>query len=218
MCGRIQQTIERSELVRTMMHQGLELDVPVVAHEKGTPGQKFLVYRRGGTTRLQWGWRPSWGAQRRRPFIIHARSETVGERKMFRRAYAARRCVIPANAWFERERGKAREAPVWRIAPAGCGIVWLAGIWERIGEDGEDAKEAFVVLTRQAGEAVRTIHDRQPVLIAQDGIKPWIEEGGGVSELELKLTTHSTASEARGRRPAKDNRSGDLLEGLGHVA
>lgn len=156
------------------------------------PGEPVLIARqehgRLETALVLWGLLPDWvkdplapgpdGRARPRPF--NARSETAAAKATFRGAWRHRRCLIPADAFFEKG---------CRIAPANGGLFWLAGLWERwIGPDGSEL-ESCCVLTTRPNALVAPLHDRMPVLIPAGLEEPWLApaDGPGLRALEPLL-------------------------------
>ena len=98
--------------------------------------------------------------------IINARAETVTQKSLFRRSIAARRCVVPATAFYERD--AARRAYTFSLPDS---PLWLAGIYDNV--DGEDR---FVILTTAPNASVSPIHDRMPLTLARSDIRPWLTD------------------------------------------
>ena len=109
--------------------------------------------------------------------IINARAETVTQKSLFRRSIAARRCVVPATAFYERD--AARRAYTFSLPDS---PLWLAGIYDNV--DGEDR---FVILTTAPNASVSPIHDRMPLTLARSDIRPWLTDPAAA--LALLATT-----------------------------
>jgi putative SOS response-associated peptidase YedK len=137
---------------------------------------------------LRWGLVPFWAKD---PGIgsklINARMETVQDKPAFRRAFAARRCLLPADGyyeWYPTEQLTARGKPVKQpffIHPADGGVLAMAGLYEiwRDPTRDEDDPQRFlwtsVVLTTSAEDAVGHIHDRMPLLVEPDRYDAWLD-------------------------------------------
>lgn len=136
-----------------------------------------------GIAMLRWGLIPSWakeakiGAQ-----MINARADTVAEKPAFRAAFKARRCVIPADGFYEWTAAGKVKRP-WRILlgdPAHPRPFAFAGLWERW-RDPAAAKDAplvetFTLITTDAAPAIAQIHHRMPVILTQrDEIDAWLD-------------------------------------------
>ena len=186
MCGRFTQVVEARELAALY---GVEApDVAPPPRWNGAPTQAFLVCRLDAAgwrvlSLQRWGLVPSWARDRaigRR--MINARSETVHERPAFRSAFRRRRCLVPANGWFEWRRTPAGKEPAW-IRLAGGRPFSLAGLWETWGE-GATRMESFTLLTCPAGEALEHVHARQPVVVAPEGYGAWLAAGTPASRVQ----------------------------------
>ena len=124
-----------------------------------------------------------------RPLLINARAETAGEKPMFREAWKAHRCIVPASWYFEwehriRNDGKKETGDKYLIQPSGSAAVWMCGLY-RI----EEGLPAFVVLTREAAESVRFIHDRMPLMLPENLIGEWIRPDGDAGKIMLLAQT-----------------------------
>jgi putative SOS response-associated peptidase YedK len=136
---------------------------------------------------LRWGLVPSWAKD---PAIgnrmINARMETVAEKPAYRRAFASRRCLLPADGYFEwypteekTKAGKPRKQPFF-IRPKDGGVLAMAGLYE-IWKDptrGDDDPERFrwtcTVLTTQAEDTLGRIHDRMPMMVEPERWANWL--------------------------------------------
>ena len=170
MCRRFTQALKVGELVELYGAVASFPDTAWPERWNGVPTQPFLACRLDAARRsvlslLRWGLAPSRARNRAiGSRLINARSETVAGKTAFRAAFRWRRCLAPANGWFE-----------WRRTPAGKAPYWisLAGLWEAWGE-GESWMESFTVLTCRAGEALRPLHGRQPVIVAPEEYGAWL--------------------------------------------
>ncbi len=118
-----------------------------------------------------------------RPLLINARAETAGEKPMFREAWQAHRCIVPASWYFEwehlvRNDGKKETGTKYLIQPRGTAVAWMCGLY-RI----EEGLPAFVILTREADESVRFIHDRMPLMLPEEKVGEWIRPGADAGQL-----------------------------------
>ena len=124
----------------------------------------------------RWGLVPSWAKEIGTKPLINARSETVADKPAFRAAVRRRRCLVPADGFYEwQAREKGPKQP-YRILPAGDGLFAMAGIWE-IWTDPKSADElvTFAVLTTSANAALSELHDRCPVVLEGDARQIWLE-------------------------------------------
>lgn len=123
---------------------------------------------------LHWGLVPPWskdaaGAAR----LINARSETVDEKPSFRSAYQARRCLVPADGFYEWKTEAGVKQP-YRIVVDGGQPIAFAGLWERWEPAGGEALESFTILTTEAAESIREIHHRMPVILPVVAHEAWL--------------------------------------------
>jgi putative SOS response-associated peptidase YedK len=194
MCGRYSLT---SDLDRLLPRLGGRLPVDLAAHHAARPevrpGEPVLALRQEhgviGAALLLWGLLPEWakdplGA----PRPINARAETVAEKASFRGAWRHRRCLLPADAFYEWSGPKGRRRP-WRIQRHDQQLFWLAGVWDRwIGPDGSEV-ESCCVLTTAPNALMAPIHDRMPVILPDGLEEAWLApaDGAGLRALEPLL-------------------------------
>jgi putative SOS response-associated peptidase YedK len=134
---------------------------------------------------VRWGLVPSWakdasGSGR----LINARAETVAVKPAFRRAFAKRRCILPADGYYEwqavAEQGKQRKQPYY-IYPKDGGVLAFAGVYELWRDEAlpADHEHAWLwtaaIITTQATDDVGQIHDRMPMVIAHDLWADWLD-------------------------------------------
>lgn len=110
--------------------------------------------------------------------IINARVERAREKVTFRDSWENRRCVIPASYYFEWEHlttasGKKKTGEKFRIQPEGSRIIFFAGLY-RVEKIKGVKVPVFTILTTEAAEEIRFIHDRMPVMLARDDVDRWV--------------------------------------------
>jgi putative SOS response-associated peptidase YedK len=123
---------------------------------------------------LQWGLVPFWAKDRsigRRTF--NARAETVHEKPSFRAAFRHRRCLIPADGFYEWKREGKRKVP--HVITLTDAPMVFAGLWETWSGPGEEILQSCTILTTEANDAVRPIHDRMPVILRPDDWDLWMD-------------------------------------------
>ncbi|MCI6557820.1 SOS response-associated peptidase [Schaalia hyovaginalis] len=133
---------------------------------------------------LRWGFVPSWAKDPSRP-MINARAETVTEKPSFRAAALRRRCLVPANGYFEWQAGAAGKKQPWFLsAGEGDPLMAFAGIYEAWRDPAPPADPdrgdgawllTFAILTRPAPDALGTIHDRSPLVVPRDMFSDWLD-------------------------------------------
>jgi putative SOS response-associated peptidase YedK len=127
---------------------------------------------------LRWGLIPSWAKD---PTIgnrmINARSETAAEKPSFRAAIRRRRCLVPANGFYEWKRTNGRKQPYF-IGMRDRKIFGFGGIWESWEGGGGKAVLSCALLTTGPNDLLRPIHDRMPVIIAPRDFDLWLSPEG----------------------------------------
>ncbi len=134
---------------------------------------------------MQWGLRPSW-SKKSSMEPINIRIETVQSKPMFRDAYQQRRCIIPADGWYEWMTTPRGKVPFYH-RPTDNSVLLLAGIFEQWSNEG-DVIQTFGLLTQEATSNVAHVHNRMPVLLKSFEAKQWIQEGKvstDTTELEI---------------------------------
>ena len=176
MCGRYSLIASVAELAERFEFDPAGIDHPPRYNVAPTQGVLTVVAgdaRRA--VRMRWGLIPGWttGAPSGRP-MINARAETAAQRPSFREALRRRRCLVPADGFYEWRRTAAGRRPM-RITLASGEPFALAGLWERWrGPGGEDVLSC-AVLTTASNELMRPIHDRMPVIVPRGAEELWLD-------------------------------------------
>jgi putative SOS response-associated peptidase YedK len=195
------------------------------------PGQALPVITDEAPDRMQffeWGFVPSWFDSEGDTGFINARSETVREKRSFREAFERRRCLVPADGFYEWVEASSGKRP-YRVAFEDDRPFAMAGIWERwrpsrrqsglsefgTGDDGSGdghtrVVETFAVLTTEPNETVSELHDRMAVVLAPEEEERWLDaDPDGASDLlgpyPDELVTHPVST--RVNSPANDDPS-----------
>lgn len=176
MCGRFTQA-DIAELDRAIFKL---LDVPALEPKYNiAPTEEAAVIREeaGGTRsleQLRWGLVPSWAEH---PSIgnrlINARSESVTQKPAFRDAFHARRCLVPADGFYEWAKTPTGRQPYY-IRVHGGEVFALAGLWEYYEGEGGPI-ESFTIITTDTNDLVRPVHDRMPVILAPADYDAWLD-------------------------------------------
>jgi putative SOS response-associated peptidase YedK len=136
---------------------------------------------------LRWGLVPHWAADPSAGNrMINARAETAAERPAFRDAMKRRRCLVPADGFYEWQAtpGSKRKQP-HLIRMKDDRPFAFAGLWESW-RRGDESLESFTILTTAPNELVAPIHDRMPVIVAPADFDRWLDPtlpGEGVADL-----------------------------------
>ena len=148
-----------------------------------------------------------WGFHEK-SLIFNARTESAADKQAFRDAWRGRRCVIPASWYFEWEHltdssGRKIPGTKYLIQPKGARLTYLCGLY-RI----ENGFPVFVVLTQEAVEELRFIHERMPLILPEELIGEWIRPDADPEKLLSRACTSfiympqaSSASRPYGQTP-----------------
>ena len=176
MCGRFTLTSEIKELQDHFKARG-----PVKYHASYNiaPSLDIPVVREGNTGReivpCHWGLVPHWSRPGSTYKAINARAETLAKKPFFRDAYRKRRCLIPANGFYEWKQENQHKQPYYfRLADAD--LMGFAGLWE-YWEGQDDHFESCTIITTAANEIMQQVHDRMPVIITPEDYEAWLEKG-----------------------------------------
>src|ERR1051325_11096200 len=124
---------------------------------------------------VRWGLIPAWVKDPRTfSLVINARGESVLDKPAFKNAMKYRRCLFPADGFFEWERKGERKQPYF-VRRKGGGPLAFAGLWESwMGPNGEEQETAAIVTTI-ASRSIAHIHDRMPVILAPEAFDFWLD-------------------------------------------
>ncbi|MFL3657517.1 MAG: SOS response-associated peptidase [Opitutales bacterium] len=145
------------------------------------PTQENLVIRKQGdddqlsTSKMRWGLIPSWSKTgSTQSLLINARSETIADKPSFKAAYKRRRCLVPADGYFEWKRQRKLNQPHY-LQLADESVFYMAGIWETWHDEAGNSSDSYAILTTQANALAAKIHDRMPVILLGDQAIEWLE-------------------------------------------
>ncbi len=191
MCGRMTQQRPTSELAEIFDAED-RIDAPGGRFNLAPTDDAAVVVQREDARAIvpyRWGLIPHWSdSPNTGNRMFNARAETLDRNSAFRYAFAKRRCLVPADAYYEWKRaGKVRQ-PYAIVRPDGRPIA-LAGLWA--GWKDEDTGEvirSFTVITTAANEMMAPIHDRMPVMLPEKAWDRWLDPGRleGEALAELK--------------------------------
>jgi putative SOS response-associated peptidase YedK len=123
---------------------------------------------------VRWGLTPSWVKDPRKFSLLHvARGETVNEKPAFKNAMKRRRCLVPADGFYEwTETGRKRP---FFIRPRSAGPIAFAGIWEAwMGPNGEEI-ESVAIITTPANRMLGAVYERMPAILPPDAFDMWLD-------------------------------------------
>ena len=172
---------------------GLDEVPELSARHNIAPGREIATIRAGGAGAARicamhsWGLVPGWAKD---PAIgqrmINARAETVAEKPAFRSAFRRRRCLIPADGFYEWASGPAPKQP-YHIAREDGALFGFAGLWELWqARDGREITSCTIVTTR-ANATLQRVHDRMPVILDPADYAAWLDPEHGDPQRLLAL-------------------------------
>ena len=192
MCGRYSLAKTKNELEVRFKAEMLETFSP---RYNVAPTQLMPVITSDspdGFSHFYWGITPEFA--KNKPVsqkFINARGETVAEKASFKSAFQKRRCLIPADGFYEwKQLGKKSKIP-HRFTLADDKLFAFAGIWEEYENEKGEIKHTFLILTTAPNELVSSIHDRMPVMLTQDAEKTWLSKYASEEELLKVLQPYS---------------------------
>jgi putative SOS response-associated peptidase YedK len=125
---------------------------------------------------MRWGLVPRWTKDLKSlPLLINARSEGIAEKPSFRDAFARRRCLVPADGFYEWCTVQSKAKAPWRIVLEDRPAFAFAGVWEAWKSPEGETLKSFAIATTDANETLRPIHDRMPVILSQPAERAWLD-------------------------------------------
>ena len=164
----------------------------------GIDGGREDEAREGGAREvimLNWGLIPSWskdaamGAR-----MINARAETVAEKPSFRAAFRQRRCLIPAQGYYEWRKEDGGKQP-YHIHMRDGEPFAFAGLWEYWQSGEGQVIESCAIITTEANGPVRAVHHRMPVIVEREDFDTWLDSGAKGGDIQKALLRPYTGEE-----------------------
>ncbi len=136
---------------------------------------------------MRWGLVPSWSETANPKFsAFNARVETAAVKRAFRESFRRRRCVIPVSGFFEWRVESGRKQPYFITAADGEGLA-LAGLWDEWRGEGKILLSC-TILVGPPNELVAPLHDRMPVILKEENIRPWLDPQTPIARLQNLLS------------------------------
>ena len=137
---------------------------------------------------MRWGFVPHWcKSVADGPLLFNARAETLAEKPAFRDACRKRRCLIPADGFYEWKKKVGSKSKPFYVRRSDRQQMIFAGIWQ-FSDDREDRIPPCTIITVPASEQISGIHNRMPLLIDPSDWAGWLGEGQGVKAAKLMKT------------------------------
>nr|WP_319247447.1 SOS response-associated peptidase [uncultured Celeribacter sp.] len=181
MCGRFAISLP-SDAMAQLFQAAPANDLPELPNYNVCPTtQIHVVYRAEEGRRLvpmRWGFVPHWyKSATDGPLLINARAESIAEKPAFRTACRQRRCLIPADGFYEWHRPAEGVKQPWFVTPSEPGPMVFAGIWQSWEEAGMQRHSCAIVTTEAQGR-MADIHHRIPVMLTPSMWAKWLGEAG----------------------------------------
>ena len=177
MCGRYFLHSTADKLTRLFG----EMPMPLLAPRYNiAPTQPVPIVRQDANGRremvlVRWGLIPGWSkGPDSRYSMINARAETVAGKPAYRNAFRYRRCLLPADGFYEWHASDGAKQP-YVLCAQDSQTLALAGLWEHWQDANGNEIESCTILVRAANAQVRAIHDRMPVIVARDSFDLWLD-------------------------------------------
>ena len=140
---------------------------------------------------LRWGLVPFWAKD---PAIanrmINARAETITEKPSFRQSFQRRRCLIPADGFYEWQPVQGGKQP-WYIHAREPGLLAFAGLWDCWDGGADGQLQTCTIITTAANDFMRPMHQRMPLMLARDSYSDWLAEDTARGDLRDLLVAKS---------------------------
>jgi putative SOS response-associated peptidase YedK len=166
MCGRYRRRSDKQRIAEAFdAHAGLE-ELYLEADEDAAPGsiQPVVAVNRDGERQIEL---MRWGFKVPDRLLFNAQSEGIESANFWRESFSRRRCIVPADSFFEWEKGaRASRKPKFEFTVPGREPFGMAGLWslwknQKTGE----WERTFAIMTREANGVMQPVHDRQPVIL-----------------------------------------------------
>lgn len=142
------------------------------------PGQAVPVVVSGAKRLLRnmhWGLVPYWADSERSSLqLINARAETVAEKPAFKHPFQCRRCLVPADGFYEWKKESGQKRTPYRFTLKSGQLFAFAGIWDLWESHDGRLVHSFAIITTMANDVIRPVHDRMPVILSPGEEAAWL--------------------------------------------
>lgn len=182
MCGRYGISVTREELGDYLKeHYGIKVlnDNITLPRYNIAPGQAAVSLINDGTNYrvglLKWGFTPSWAKDESIGYkMINARSETIHEKKAFKKSFYQRRCIILSDGFFEWYRTTSTKTPYYFYLK-NRKIFGFAGLYTAFKRPNGETLYTCTIITTKANSLMKDIHDRMPVILTEEQSAKWLD-------------------------------------------
>lgn len=179
MCGRYTLTVTWEELLLYLELESSQVPFHTPRYNVA-PGQMIPALISDGEKhrlgQLKWGLVPSWAEDDKMGWrTINARAETLAEKPAFRRAFASKRCLIPADGFFEWKKLASNKKQPMRIIPKQAKLFHFAGLYDTWTSPNGKRISTCTIVTTMPNRVMEPIHDRMPVILGHDAAAQWLD-------------------------------------------
>jgi putative SOS response-associated peptidase YedK len=175
------------------------VDVPTAFHPQynAAPSQLLPVITNTGPQGVSffyWGLAPGWAGNK--PIsekVIHVQAEAIPEKPVYRKMLAERRCLIPADGFYEWKKVGKKTAIPYRFTLQSKGLFSIAGLWEEYEDEQGEEFHTFSMITCAANDLVSLAHERMPVIFAKEKEQLWLSPSLSAPELLSLLKPYEAA-------------------------
>jgi len=147
--------------------------------------------------KLRWGLLPGkWATERGQRPLINARAETVAKQAAFAESFRERRCLIPADGFYEWRADDRGKVPLWFHLPDDE-LFAFAGVWAEYTPRGGEAVHSCAIVTCAPNELMRPIHDRMPVILPREAEAEWLSPDASPDDLARLMSPFRDGLEIR---------------------
>lgn len=196
MCGRSSLTKTEKEIEArfhaTFYSEDLERYNPLPNYNVApTQYHPVITNLEPGTIHLyKWGLIPFWAKDSKIGYsMINARAETIVEKPAYKNAFKSRRCLVPLDGFYEWKIINGEKIP-FRILTTDQEIFTVAGLWETWKSPAGENIFSFTIITVEANEFMKKIHDRMPAILTKESEKLWIENNIPSQQLQELLAPY----------------------------
>jgi putative SOS response-associated peptidase YedK len=177
MCGRFTLRTPPKDLVEVFQ---LLRTLEMTPRFNIAPTQPVAVVRQGTTCRemslMRWGLIPSWAKDMKiGASLINARADTLATKPSFRTAFKRRRCLIPADGFYEWKKGEGKTKQPFYIRLKKDYPFAFAGLWEHWEGPDNSAVDSCTIVTTDANDTLRPLHERMPVILPEEDFDRWLD-------------------------------------------
>lgn len=184
MCGRYSQAQSVKDIAARF---GVKApDLPLKPRYNIAPSQDAPVVINDGGRRLElfrWGLIPSWAKEATIGYkMINARAETVAEKPSYKRPLQRSRCLVLADGFYEWKKIPGGKVPTRILLKSGEPFA-MAGLWDAWKDPAGQEIRSFTIITTQAAESIKSIHDRMPVILNREAEDLWLDPKAETQQL-----------------------------------